>query len=60
MCVIVGLLLWLDFFRTGEELLAATFAAKVESLTVPFSAPTGRFIHGHAANGVNRHAGSTF
>ena len=60
MYVIVGVPLWLDLFRTSEELLGATFAAKVESLTVPFGAPSGRFIHGHAANGVNCHDEGNF
>jgi hypothetical protein len=60
MCLIVGVLLWLDLFRTGEELLGAMFATKVERLTVPFGAPSGRFIHGHAANGVNCHDEGNF
>src|ERR1017187_9857196 len=36
------------------------FAAKVDSLAVTFGAPSGRFIHGHAANGVYCHDDSPF
>lgn len=36
------------------------FAAKEKRLPVSLSAPGGRFIHGHAANGVNCHDDSPF
>jgi hypothetical protein len=42
-------------FPTRKELLAAMLAAKVEGLVIPHRASGGRFVHGHAANGVNCH-----
>ncbi len=38
-----------------QKLLAAMFAAKVIGLAVARGAKSGRFVHRHAANGINRH-----
>src|SRR5262249_19165573 len=53
--VIVDVRLWGSLCAVGKELLAAVFAAKVEGLAVPLGFESGRFIDGHAANGINRH-----
>jgi hypothetical protein len=47
-------------FSTGEELLAAMVTAKVDGMAVPLGAAGGRFIDGHAANGINCHDERTF
>jgi len=40
----------------GEELLAAVFTAKIESMPVPIGAQGRRFIHHHSANWVFGHS----
>src|SRR5437899_3258172 len=42
----------------GEELLAAVFTAKIESMPVPIGAQGRRFIHHHSANWVFGHSPS--
>ena len=44
----------------GEKLLAAMLAAKIDGLAVPLGAAGGRFIDGHAANGIDCHEKRTF
>lgn len=43
-------------FISREKLLPAMLAAEIKRLAVAFRADRGRFIHSHAANGINRHA----
>ena len=39
----------------GQKLLPTVVAAKVERLSIAFGVESGRFIHGHSADGVFGH-----
>jgi hypothetical protein len=41
--------------RRGQKLLPAVVAAKVERLSLAFGVESGRFVHGHSADGIFGH-----
>jgi hypothetical protein len=50
-----SLILRLRASRRGQKLFQTVVAAKVDRLSLAFGVESGRFVHGHAADGIFGH-----